>query len=83
MVLRIPSDRAAQASIVVVADDAGDQLGTIGECDEENNRHDTGLFLNQAPTVEAGPDRTDLASERRRCRSRPRSRTTACRSAPA
>ncbi len=57
VVLRIPSDRAAQASIVVVADDAGDQLGTIGECDEENNRHDTGLFLNRAPTVEAGPDR--------------------------
>ena len=43
---------------MVVADDAGDQVGTIGECDEENNRHDTGLFLNQPPTVDAGPDRT-------------------------
>ena len=63
VVLRISSHVAAQASIVVVADDAGDQVGTIGECDEENNRHDTGLFLNQAPAVERRPGPPDLDPE--------------------
>ena len=42
----------------MAADDAGSQAGTIAECDEDNNLHDTGVFLNESPAVEAGPDRT-------------------------
>jgi RHS repeat-associated protein len=58
VVLRISSQVAAHSTVHVAADDAGDQRGQVRECDETNNLHDTGLFLNQAPTVDAGPDRT-------------------------
>ena len=59
-----PERPGGAGSLFVAADDAGDQLGTIGECDEENNRHDTGLFLNQPPTVERRPGPHDVAAER-------------------
>ncbi len=58
VLLRLPSALEAQGSVYVVADDAGTGSGTIAECDEENNRHDTGVFLNEPPSVEAGPDRS-------------------------
>jgi len=53
-----PSTQPASGSLVVVADDPGTGVGTVSECDEENNLHDSGMFLNQRPSLDAGPDRT-------------------------
>ena len=72
--LRLPSTREAQGSVFVVADDAGDRSSTMSECDEDNNFHDSGLFLNQPPKVDAGPDQDDFVADgysgRRRFRRR-------------
>ena len=36
-----------------VVDDPGTGVGTVSECDEENNRHDSGYWLNLRPAVNA------------------------------
>ena len=61
---RIASTTAADSSLYFIADDPGDQSSTIPESDEDNNRYDSGLFLNKAPVSDAGPDQsTALPSE--------------------
>jgi RHS repeat-associated protein len=52
----VASSTTAESELFVVADDAGDGPGTVSECDEENNFHASGFFLNRPPDVHAGPD---------------------------
>jgi RHS repeat-associated protein len=56
--LVLPSATEAQAAVVAVADDPGTRSSSVSECDEENNLHDTGYWLNLAPVVHGGPDLT-------------------------
>ena len=50
----VSSQTAAGASIVAIVDDPGTRVGTVSECDEENNRHDSGYWLNRRPAGECG-----------------------------
>ena len=54
----VPSATPAESMLFVVADDPGDQSSTVGECDEQNNFHGTGFYLNRPAVVNAGPDQT-------------------------
>jgi RHS repeat-associated protein len=54
----LPSATPAESVLFVAADDPGDQSSTVSECDEENNIHGSGFFLNRPPEANAGPDQT-------------------------
>jgi len=63
-----PSSLPAEGSLFVVADDDGTRMGIARECNDEgsgvnNNLHDSGLYLNRAPVVEAGADRVTTLPE--------------------
>ena len=53
---RISSFREAEASLHFVVDDLRGLTSTVDECNEDNNIHDSGFFLNRPPEVEAGED---------------------------
>ena len=52
----VASSTTAESELFVVADDPGDGSSTVSECDEDNNFHASGFFLNRPPEVDAGPD---------------------------
>ncbi len=58
VVLVLPGDTASTSNVWAAADDTGTGNGEVRECDEANNVVDSGLRLNQAPSVDAGADRT-------------------------
>ncbi|HUL80025.1 MAG TPA: FG-GAP-like repeat-containing protein, partial [Vicinamibacteria bacterium] len=56
--LTLPGDASSTSTVNVKVDDPGTPTGAVLECQASNNVLDTGLRLNQAPVVNAGPDQT-------------------------